>query len=48
MGIISDIYHFVVEKKKWWLIPMIVVFAIIFIFVVIQNSPLSPFLYALF
>jgi len=37
------------ERKAWWLVPMVVVFLLVgLLFVATQGSALSPFIYALF
>ena len=46
---IKQIFSLLLEKKAWWLIPMISVFLVLGLLVVLtQGSALSPFIYALF
>lgn len=49
MGLMSDMWAFLRERKAWWLAPIIVVLLIVGVLVVFsQSSALSPFIYALF
>ncbi len=44
-----ELLHFLGAEKRWWLIPMVVVLLVFgVLFVVIQGSAISPFIYALF
>lgn len=47
-SILGEIWRFMMKRKKWWLLPMLVVivlFGILMIFA--QTSPLAPFIYTL-
>ena len=47
--LINDIWSFMRESKKWWLLPIVIMLVLVGILVVIgQSSSLSPFIYALF
>ncbi|MCO6431848.1 MAG: hypothetical protein J5J00_13395 [Deltaproteobacteria bacterium] len=46
---VKQIFALLLEKKAWWLVPMIVVFLCLGLLIVAtQGSALSPFIYALF
>lgn len=46
---VKQIFTLLIEKKAWWLIPMVSVFLVLGLLVVLtQGSALSPFIYALF
>lgn len=46
---VKQLFALLIEKKAWWLIPMVSVFLLVgFLIVVTQGSALSPFIYALF
>ncbi len=48
-GTVKQIYSLLMEKKAWWLIPMVTVFLLLGLLIVVtQGSALSPFIYALF
>ncbi len=45
----KELWDFLMENKKWWLIPPIIVFIIFGALVVFSTtSPISPFVYMLF
>jgi hypothetical protein len=46
---IKQVFELLMERKAWWLVPMVVVFILIgALIVTTQGSALSPFIYALF
>ncbi len=46
---VKQLFELLMEKKAWWLIPMVVVFLLLGLLIVFtQATPLSPFIYALF
>ncbi len=48
-GLIREIWDFLKVRKKWWLLPIIVLLALVAILIIFgQSSALSPFVYALF
>ena len=49
MDFVTQLWRFMRARKKLWLLPMIVVFAIMgALLVITQNTALAPFIYALF
>ncbi len=45
----KQLFQLLMEKKAWWLIPMVTVFALLGLLIVFaQGSALSPFIYTLF
>jgi len=49
MEFIKDFFGFLKERKKWWLVPLIVIFLIFGALIFITNgSALAPFIYSLF
>lgn len=49
MGVIIDFWHFLKERKKWWLLPMIVVLLMFGALIVMTSgSAIAPFIYTLF
>ena len=36
------------ETKKWWMLPILFVFAILVAFVVLSSTAAAPFIYTLF
>jgi cell division protein FtsW (lipid II flippase) len=46
---IKELYQFFMERKKWWLIPMVITLIIIGLLMVFSStSTLAPFVYTLF
>jgi hypothetical protein len=49
MDFVVELWRFMRARKKFWLLPMIVVFTIMgALLVITQSSALAPFIYALF
>lgn len=47
--ILTDLWEFLMVRKKWWLIPMIIVFLIFGILIVFAaQSAVAPFVYTVF
>ena len=49
MGLLSELWAFMRERKKFWLLPIIVVLMLVGgLLVVAQGSALAPFIYTIF
>jgi hypothetical protein len=49
MDFIKDLWRFLIERKKFWLIPIIVVLLLLGILIVLGGgSAFAPFIYTLF
>lgn len=49
MGFISELWMFMRERKKFWLLPIIVMMAVFGGLVVLsQGSAIAPFIYTIF
>jgi len=49
LDLLKDIYLFVRERKKYWLIPIILILVLLGgLLVLTQGSVFTPFIYALF
>ncbi len=49
MEFLRDLWLFMKERKKYWLIPMIVILLIIGVLVVFGgSSAMAPFIYSIF
>lgn len=49
LGILGEFGQFLLENKKWWLLPIVItllLFGILLVFA--QTSPIAPFVYTLF
>ena len=47
-GLIGDFFAFMRENAKWWLIPILLVFAMLGILLAAMGTSAAPFLYTLF
>lgn len=49
LDLIRDLFHFMRERKKFWLAPIIVVLILLGgLLVLLQGSVIAPFIYTLF
>jgi hypothetical protein len=48
IGFFTDLWGFMKENKKWWLMPLIAVFLIFALLVFLSSTGLAPFIYTLF
>jgi len=47
-GIASEFFSFAWKNKKWWLIPLILVFLILLSLGILAGTGAAPYIYALF
>lgn len=49
MGLLAELWAFMKVRKKWWLLPLILVLlAVGALLVFAQGSALAPFIYTVF
>ena len=49
MSLARELWLFMRERKKWWLLPIIVVMLLVgMLLVFAQGSALAPFIYTIF
>jgi Family of unknown function (DUF5989) len=49
MEFLKDLWHFIKERKKYWLAPLIIVLILVGLLLVFGGgSALAPFIYSLF
>jgi hypothetical protein len=49
MALVSELWAFMRERKKWWLLPVIFVMVVMgALLVFAQGSALAPFIYTIF
>lgn len=49
MSLMSELWGFMRERKKWWLLPVIIVMVVVgTLLVFAQGSALAPFIYTIF
>lgn len=46
---ISGLFRFLIQRKMWWLVPMILLLLVGFVIILVaQSTPVGPFIYTLF
>jgi hypothetical protein len=49
LDLLKDLFSFMRERKKYWLVPIMVVMVLLGVLIVfVQGSALAPFIYAIF
>lgn len=49
MDVLRDFWLYMKERKKWWLVPILLVFLLLGVLIVLSSgSALAPFIYTLF
>ncbi len=49
MGILKELWGFMMERKKWWLLPIVIVLVLLGLVIVLtEGSAVAPFIYTLF
>jgi hypothetical protein len=47
--LIRDLWNYLMQNKKWWLIPLMITLLMVgFLLILAASSALSPFIYSLF
>ena len=47
-GIVRDVWGFLKQNKKWWLLPILIVLFMFGLLVFLSGTGLAPFIYTLF
>ncbi len=47
-GLVSEFFYFLGQNKKWWLLPILLVFGLVGILVLLAGTGAAPFIYTLF
>ena len=49
MGVLVDLWHFIKERKKFWLAPILIILLLLGLLIVIGGgSAIAPFIYTIF
>ena len=49
MEFMTDLYSFMVERKKFWIVPlMLILLLVVGLLVLAEGSAVAPFIYTLF
>ncbi len=47
-GFFADFFDFLQTSKKWWMLPLLLVFLLIGVVLVLAHTAAAPFIYTLF
>ena len=47
-GFLSEFAQFLMQNKKWWMIPILVVLVLVGALLIVGGSGVAPFIYTLF
>ena len=47
-NLFTDFWYFLRDNKKWWLVPILVLLAILGLLTLLSTTPLAPFIYTLY
>ena len=47
-GIVREFLGFMKQKKKWWILPILVAFGGLWVLVFLGGTAVAPFIYTLF
>lgn len=47
-NIVAELLQFLDHNKKWWLLPILIVLALVGVLVVLGGTAAAPFIYTLF
>jgi hypothetical protein len=48
IGFASEVMHFLREKKKWWLLPVLLILLPFGLLMILSGTAAAPFIYTLF
>ena len=48
MELLTDLYRFLMERKKFWLIPVIIALLLIGLLIMAGGTAMAPFIYTIF
>ena len=49
LGIAGELLSFFAQRKRWWLVPVVMILLLVGVLVVLaQSSAIAPFIYTLF
>ena len=46
--IIQEFFHFILENKAWWMVPIVVVLGLMAMLILFSSTGAAPFIYTLF
>ncbi|HVU08354.1 MAG TPA: DUF5989 family protein [Verrucomicrobiae bacterium] len=46
-GFFSELWSFLKTNKKWWLLPIVILFLIFALLILLSSTGLAPFIYTI-
>ena len=47
-GFLAELWGFLKHNKKWWLLPIVVMFLLFGLLILLSSTGVAPFIYTLF
>ncbi|MDD3154896.1 MAG: DUF5989 family protein [Victivallaceae bacterium] len=47
-GLLRELWEQIMQNKKFWLLPLLLILALLAIFILLGSSAAAPFIYTLF
>ena len=47
-NVAAEFWHFLLQNKKWWLLPIVIVLLTFGVLVLLSGTAAAPFIYTLF
>ena len=47
-GFFAELWEFLKTNKKWWLLPIVIIFLVFALLILLSSTGLAPFIYTLF
>ena len=47
-GLVGDFWAFLLQNKKWWLLPILIMLLLFGALIFLSGTALAPFIYTLF
>lgn len=47
-GMLADFIYLLRNNRKWWMLPLILVFIVFGVFMVLSSTGVAPFIYTVF
>ncbi|NQU43631.1 hypothetical protein HQ520_10115 [bacterium] len=47
-GLAGEFMEYLMENKKWWMIPIIITFLLLALILVLGSTTVAPFIYTIF
>ena len=47
-GLVGDLWSFLLQNKKWWLLPILIMLFLFGALIFLSGTALAPFIYTLF